>query len=143
MKLTKKILFVGGVGLALLTAGCAGEGQDSVIPNLYRGVWSGGWDSPDFNEAGAMAITIYNDGSMTGTFTNARFATQAPINGLVREEGDFSATVGFGADGNYQLEGRIATSGSELLLGSFTITYHGVRYGAGCELGPGSAGGGG
>lgn len=132
-----------GIGACFLQAGCAGDGQDAVIPSAYRGIWSGGWDSRDFNESGSMIITIYSDGSITGSFTNDRYASQAPINGLIREEGDFDASVGFGAEGNYQLSGRMATSGSDLLIGSFTITYKGVRYGAGCELGPGSGGGGG
>jgi len=136
--LVRRSLTLLGLGSALALIGCGGNGHDPTQPNLYRGDWSGTWTSATFEDNGSISFTVYSDGSMTGTMTRNRPATSATLVGTLDANGNIVAVAGFGADGNFEIQGAAVLTNN--LLGSFRFTYKGVDYHASFTCVPASGG---
>jgi hypothetical protein len=112
---------------ALHLAGCGGMRLDGSEPSIYRGVWGGDWNAPTFEESGSLAVTIFPDGSIVGQMSNTRLGLTAPISGTVQPDGRFLATAGFGAAGNYVLDGSL-TLQSGSITGAYVTQWGGTDY---------------
>ncbi len=135
---------LGSIICAVALTGCGGGTSTlngSIIPNTYRGSWGGNWQSQSFDDNGTLTITVYADGSITGTMTR-KDGTSGPISGSMQEDGVFRTVAGFGAGGNYDMVGSVVKMNSSL-LGSFNYRYLGTVYSASMSLDDTTAGAGG
>lgn len=128
---------------AVALAGCGGGTSTldgSMIPNTYRGSWGGNWQSQSFDDNGTLLITVYADGSITGTMTR-KDGTSAAVSGSMQNDGVFRSVAGFGAGGNYDMVGSVVKL-NDSLLGSFNYRYLGTVYSASMTLSDTTASGG-
>jgi hypothetical protein len=115
------------LAVMVATAGCGGMGLTGSEPSIYRGVWAGEWESATLQEDGVIVMTVFPDGSMIGQISNNRLHLTADIAGTMQPDGSFIATAGFGASGNYVMEGQAAL-GTGTLTGAYVTTYLGQEY---------------
>jgi hypothetical protein len=136
--LIRRSLSLLGVGLAISLTGCGGTSDNPVTPNIYRGAWTGSWQSATAGDDGSISFTIYPDGSLTGSMTR-RPGTSATLVGTVNAHGQMVAVAGFGAEGNFEMEGAVVLTTN--LLGSFRYRFLGVEYNASFSCVPSTGGG--
>lgn len=135
--LVRRSLAALGLGSILMMSGCGGTTSSSV-PNIYRGAWAGTWESKTEGESGSISFTVFSDGSLTGTMTRSPALT-ASLSGNINDLGQMIAVAGFGADGNYQMQGSVVLTNN--LLGSFRYNFLGVEYNGSFSCAPASSGG--
>lgn len=136
--LIRRSLSVLGLGFALLVSGCGGSATDPVSPNIYRGAWQGTWQSVTANDNGTMAFTVFSDGSFTGTMSRKPGLT-GNFEGHINPLGQLTGVAGFGADGNFLIQGSVVLNNNNL-LGSFRYEWLGIEYNASFTCTPVSGG---
>lgn len=114
------------IALLLLVTGCGG-GADSTLPSIYRGVYSGTWADPTSNDSGTFTLTVFANGSITGNMASTQTGTSAPMSGQVDQTGNFDMIAGFGASGNFVMNGTMVLVDTSL-LGSFDYQFLGGTY---------------
>lgn len=136
--LIRKSLSILGIGMVVGLSGCGGTSEKPVTPNIYRGAWTGSWQSVTGGDDGSISFTIYPDGSLTGSMTR-KPGTSATLVGTVNAHGQMVAVAGFGAEGNFEIEGAVVLTTN--LLGSFRYRFLGVEYNASFSCVPSTGGG--
>ncbi len=129
-------LILAGVTLV----GCGGGTstlEGSIVPNTYRGNWGGTWQSQSFDDSGTITMSVYADGSITGTMTR-KDGSSGPFNGTMQNDGVFRGLAGFGVGGNYDIVGSVVKL-HDSLLGSFNYRYLGTVYSASMTLEDGNS----
>lgn len=136
--LIRRSLAVLGLGSVLFLHGCGGSATDSATPNIYRGAWTGTWESKTENDSGSISFTVFADGSLTGTMSKSP-SLSANLVGHVNSLGQMIAVAGFGADGNFSIQGSVVLTNN--LLGSFRYEWLGTEYNGSFSCAPATSGG--
>lgn len=114
------------IALVLMIIGCGG-GADATLPSIYRGVYNGTWADPASNENGTFTLTVFANGSITGNMSSTQAGSTAPMSGEVDQTGNFEMIAGFGASGNFVMNGTMVLVDTSL-LGSFEYQFLGGTY---------------
>lgn len=126
------------LALALL-GGCGGGGSDDELrPSLYEGNWSGTWTSATAGDGGSISMVISPDGSLVGSMGRSTGATGTLV-GTVSRAGEWTATAGFGASGNFRISGQLLRADDQL-LSNYTYIWLGTTYGGSLTMTGGGTG---
>ncbi len=141
MRLTyKAITLLTLASATVLLGGCGGGSTSSALPSLYRGSWTGPWNSSTLNDRGTMAIAVQADGSASGTISRTG-SLNGNYGGIFGSNGTVTATAAFPSSGNFIISGSVATNNGHL-VGSYNFSYLGTMYSGNFDLSPtGGAGG--
>lgn len=138
----KKGLLLGAIALGFAVAGCGGStSATSLVPNQYRGSWTGNWSSTTLNDGGVATWTVYSDGSITGTLTLTSTNATANCVGTVNGLGNFQIQAGFGALGNYDLQGTMTKNAAKVDC-VYTTYWNGTGYNSNVSLAAATSSGG-
>jgi hypothetical protein len=111
---------------AVMLAGCGGSSNNSTLPSLYAGSWSGTWSGPLANDGGALTFAVTSDGSVSGTMARSGNLSGA-FGGVINNTGRLTATSSFPSSGNFVITGQVVLSAGAM-SGSFSYSWLGSEY---------------
>ncbi len=110
--------------------GCGGGGSGGGTPSSFAGTWVGPWADTATHQSGTLAVTVAQDGRLTGALHNATLGIDGTASGSVDNAGHLTATYAYPGQAAISATGTLAISQNGHLTGVVQETVGGQAAGS-------------